>query len=331
MLNKRKKFKSSIKHIIAKYLARGDLKIQREYFLTKCFKGRSQTVKDIDLHIRTICRYCDRFPGSKKDKFDDEDIKHFIYQAMPPGLKLAFDRAGKTWFDEDLSRADMVNFLHTVQQSYQQQQQQEQNRKRQQQNQGQGQRPQKRHQNVVREYNEFLNWQRHRNNTYQNQGYYPSQVLSPSPSPQRTPTPRFQQTPQMPSARMPPPTTPYRASRPNQRGPSTSRPSNNNINNNNNRYFTRSTRPLNRRLFNTNTNDNFYSGEQYENNDETQDYDHTNDYTNTYDDQYFNDLPTEEVTGECQDPDEYIQDDSFQHMQGNNDNDMFFSDFFRKC
>ena len=147
-----KKFKSSIKRFIAKYLARGDLKIQREYFLTKCFKGRSQTVKDIDLRIRTICRYCNRFPGASKDKFDDEDIKHFIYQAMPPGLKLAFDRAGKTWFDTDLTRAEMVNFLHTVQQSYQQQQQ-EQHRKRQQQNQGQGQRPQKRHQHVFRQYN----------------------------------------------------------------------------------------------------------------------------------------------------------------------------------
>ena len=70
---------------------------------------------------------------------------------MPPGLKLSFDRAGKTWFDENLSRAEMVNFLHTVQCSYQQQQQQEQNRKRQQQNQGEGQRPQKRHQHVVRQ------------------------------------------------------------------------------------------------------------------------------------------------------------------------------------
>ena len=45
---------------------------------------------------------------------------------MPPGLKLSFDRAGKTWFDENLSRSEMVNFLHTVQCSYQQQQQQEQ-------------------------------------------------------------------------------------------------------------------------------------------------------------------------------------------------------------
>ena len=80
-------------------------------------------------------------------------------------------------------------------------------------------------------------------------------------------------------------------------------------------------------MFNTNANDNFYSGDQYENNDETQDYDHTNDYNNAYDDQYFNDLP-EDTTEECQDPDEYIQDDSFQHKQGNNDNDMFFSDFF---
>ena len=80
-------------------------------------------------------------------------------------------------------------------------------------------------------------------------------------------------------------------------------------------------------MFNTNTNDNFYSGDQYENNDETQDYDHNNDYYNTYDDQYFNDLP-EDTTEECQDPNEYIKDDSFQHIQGNNDNDMFFSDFF---
>ena len=98
-----KTFKSSIKKFIGNYLVKGDLKIQREYFLTKCFQGQSQTVKDIDLRIRTICRYCDRFPGAKKEYFEEDDLKHFIYQAMPPGLKQIFDRSDKTWFDENLS------------------------------------------------------------------------------------------------------------------------------------------------------------------------------------------------------------------------------------
>ena len=96
---------------------------------------------------------------------------------------------------------------------------------------------------------------------------------------------------------------------------------NNNNNNNNRNNFPRNLCPLNRRLFNTN--DNCYSGEQYEDTNEIQEYDHNNEYN----DQYFNDLP-EETTEDCHNPGEYIHDDLFQHTQGNNDNDMFFSDFF---
>ena len=210
----------------------------------------------------------------------------------------------------------MVNFLHTVHCSYQQQQQ-EQHRKRQQQNQGQGQRPHKRHQHFVRQYNEFLNWQRLRNNTYQNnRGYYPQQYFSPSP--QHTPTSRLPS-----SQRMSTPSTPHRPTRQNvQRGQSTVHPSSNNNSNINNRNnFTRNLRPTNQRIFNTN--DNYYSGEQYEYNNEIQEYDHNNEYN----DQYSNDLP-EENTEDCHGPNEYIHDDSFQQSQSSNNNDIFFNEFF---
>ena len=43
-----KTFKSSIEKFIGNYLVKGDLEIPREYFLTKCIKGQSQTVKDIN-------------------------------------------------------------------------------------------------------------------------------------------------------------------------------------------------------------------------------------------------------------------------------------------
>ena len=176
-----KSFKTALKEFIGNYLSRGDIKIQREYFLTKCFKGRSQSVKDVDQRIRTICRYCDRFPNAnKKDYFDDDDIKHFIYQAMPTGLQQVFDQSGKTWFDENLSRSEMVNFFHNVHTSYQQKQEM----KRRSQNQ-QSQRPNKRFQgnsyqtnsfqdnSRERQYNEFLRWQRNQrmsniNNNYNN-------------------------------------------------------------------------------------------------------------------------------------------------------------------
>ena len=59
-------FKIAIKDFIDNFLSKGEIKIQREYFLTKCFKGDSQTVRDVDQRIRVICRYCDRFPTVKK-------------------------------------------------------------------------------------------------------------------------------------------------------------------------------------------------------------------------------------------------------------------------
>ena len=46
-----KTFKQAIKDFIGHFLSKGDIKIQREYFLTKCFKGCSQTVKDVDQQI----------------------------------------------------------------------------------------------------------------------------------------------------------------------------------------------------------------------------------------------------------------------------------------
>ena len=115
-----KSFKQAIKDFIGHFLSNGDIKIQREYFLTKCCKGRSQTVKEVDQCIRSICRYCDRFPNvNKKNYFDDDDIKHFIYNAMPTGLQQVFDQAGKSWFDDNVTRSEMVNFFHNVHLSYQ--------------------------------------------------------------------------------------------------------------------------------------------------------------------------------------------------------------------
>ena len=67
-----KTFKNALKLFIGNFLSKGDIKVQREYFLTKCFKGRSQTVRDVDQRIRSICRYCDRFPGSKKGYFEED-------------------------------------------------------------------------------------------------------------------------------------------------------------------------------------------------------------------------------------------------------------------
>ena len=114
-----KNFKSSITNVIAQFLSKGYIKIQQEYFLTKCFKGRSQTVKDVNQGIWSICRYCDHFPTvTKKNYFDNEDIKHFIYQAMPTGLQQVFDQSSKSWFDDNISQSKMVNFFHNVHTAY---------------------------------------------------------------------------------------------------------------------------------------------------------------------------------------------------------------------
>ena len=109
-----KTFKQAIKNFVGHFLSKGDIKIQCKYFLTKCFKGRSQTVKDVDQRIRSIYCYCDRFPNvNKKNYFDDDDIKHFIYQVMPTGLQQVFNQAGKSWFDDSLTQSEMMNFFIT--------------------------------------------------------------------------------------------------------------------------------------------------------------------------------------------------------------------------
>ena len=46
-----KTFKQAIKDFIGHFLSKGDIKIQQEYFLIKCFKGCSQTVEDVDQRI----------------------------------------------------------------------------------------------------------------------------------------------------------------------------------------------------------------------------------------------------------------------------------------
>ena len=38
---------------------------------------------------------------------------------MPTGLQQVFDQSGKTWFDDNLSCSEMVNFFHNVHTSYQ--------------------------------------------------------------------------------------------------------------------------------------------------------------------------------------------------------------------
>ena len=84
-------FKTAIKEFIDNFLSKGDIKIQREYFLTKCFKGRSQTVRDVDQRIRVICCYCDRFPTVKtKGYFDDDEIKHFYLSSNANRITTSF-------------------------------------------------------------------------------------------------------------------------------------------------------------------------------------------------------------------------------------------------
>ena len=298
-----KLFKQAINTFIAHFLSKGDIKIQREYFLTKCFKGRSQTVKDVDQRIRSICRYCDRFPGAKKDYFDDDDLKHFIYQAMPTGLQQVFDQAGKSWFDDNLTRSEMVNFFHNVHTSYQHKQEM----KRKSQN-NQNQRSNKRFQsnNQEREWNEFMQWKRMRNqrissnnnnnnnNNFQASRYSVQRTNNNNQNRNTTPAQTRQQTRQQ-----------------NQRSHSSNR-----NNNNNNNNFQRNTRQTARRLFNNNDQ---YFNDDNNNEDYNQDYDEQQD-----NDQYFEDSPNQE---DSQDPDGYINDDSFQ-QQDSNDNDMYFNDFF---
>ena len=259
----------------------------------------------MDQRIRVICRYCDRFPTVKtKGYFDDDEIKHFIYQAMPTGLQQVFDQSGKTWFDDNLSRVEMVNCFHNVHTSYQHKQE----LKRKNQNQ-QDQRPNKRINSIsARQYNAFLQWKSlNMNQRVSNNNYQPSRHSTQRPLnlQQRTPIQTRQQTRQNTNQR----------SNSSGRNPQTHR--NNNNNNNSN-----SRRPTNnpaRRLFNSN--------DQYFN--EEDKYEQQNDQPNNidYNDHYFNDdLPQEPENNH--DPDEYINDDSFQRSQGDNEDDMYFSEFF---
>ena len=303
-----KNFKSTISEFIGRFLSKGDIKIQREYFLTKCFKGRSQTVKDVDQRIRTICRYCDRFPTAKKNYFDDEDIKHFIYQAMPTGLQQVFDQSGKSWFDESISRSEMVNFFHNVHTAYQHKQE----TKRKAQNQV-NQRSNKRFQNnnQDRQYQEFLQWQRMRNQRFSNSNNNNNHTnyQASRNSNQRTfNTNNRNQTPMQ---------TRHQARQQQQQRSNSSTRNNSNTNN---RTTPRNTRSTARRLFNNN--DQYFNDD----NDEQQYDDQINEYDQT-NDQYFEDSP-QEFYENSQDPDKYINDDSFQQQQGNNDNDMYFNEFF---
>ena len=79
---------------------------------------------------------------------------------MPTGLQQVFDQAGKSWFDDSLSRSEMVNFFHNVHTSYQHKQEMKQKAQN-----NQVQRSNKRFQgnNQDREWNEFLQWKRMQN------------------------------------------------------------------------------------------------------------------------------------------------------------------------
>ena len=247
----------------------------------------------MDQRIRVISHYCDRFPTvKKKGYFDDNEIKHFIYQAMPTGLQQVFDQSGKTWFDDNLSCAEMVNYFHNVHNSYQHRQ--EIKRKNQQQH---NQRPNKRINNISAcQYNEFLQWQclnmnqrvgNINNNHYRASRHSTQRTLNVQ---QRITTPVQ--------------TRQQACQNTIQRSNSSGRNPHNNSNNinNNNSNFRRSTNNTARRLFNSN--------DQYFN--EEDDHEQQNDQNNNFDynDQYFEDnLPQEPEDNH--DPDEYINDDLF--------------------